>query len=219
MWKKYQKFLSENFHFLVIKFSVYLNRHVFVMVKRPSEGNEYFGEDSTYGSNKYVSTKFPYSLLFIESIPDFVVPSLLLVIWLMTDTRLEFMYLCVLMCLTLTPYHIYPKLWIILVYSLLMCLKDFWANANRLDPDQTPFSAGGSRKTAPWKTAPWNLPPQNCLLPPPPPPPRAEENCPPPPTRKLLPPSQHNRCMIHLHFTKKTISAPPQASSGGDGNL
>ena len=30
--KKYQIFLSENFHFLVIKFSVYLNRHVFVMV-------------------------------------------------------------------------------------------------------------------------------------------------------------------------------------------
>ena len=30
--KKYQKFLSENFHFLVTKFSVYLNRHVFVMI-------------------------------------------------------------------------------------------------------------------------------------------------------------------------------------------
>ena len=24
-------FLSENFHFLVVKFSIYLNRHVFVM--------------------------------------------------------------------------------------------------------------------------------------------------------------------------------------------
>ena len=30
-YEKYQKFLSENFHFLVGKFSVYLNRHVFVM--------------------------------------------------------------------------------------------------------------------------------------------------------------------------------------------
>ena len=30
--KKYQKFLSENFHFLVVKFSVHLNRHVFVML-------------------------------------------------------------------------------------------------------------------------------------------------------------------------------------------
>ena len=30
--KKYQIFLSENFHFLVVKFSVYLNRHVFVMI-------------------------------------------------------------------------------------------------------------------------------------------------------------------------------------------
>ena len=27
----YQNFLSESFHFLVVKFSVYLNRHVFVM--------------------------------------------------------------------------------------------------------------------------------------------------------------------------------------------
>ena len=30
-YEKYQKFLSENFHFLLVKFSVYLNRHVFVM--------------------------------------------------------------------------------------------------------------------------------------------------------------------------------------------
>ena len=29
--KKNQNFLSENFHFLVVKFSVDLNRHVFVM--------------------------------------------------------------------------------------------------------------------------------------------------------------------------------------------
>ena len=28
---KYQNFLSENFHFLVVKLSMYLNRHVFVM--------------------------------------------------------------------------------------------------------------------------------------------------------------------------------------------
>ena len=37
MWK-ISAFLSENFHFLVVKFSVYLNRHVFVMAthgKRP----------------------------------------------------------------------------------------------------------------------------------------------------------------------------------------
>ena len=33
-YEKYQNFLSENFHFLVIKFSVYLNRHVFVMQSR-----------------------------------------------------------------------------------------------------------------------------------------------------------------------------------------
>ena len=29
--KKYQNFLFKNFHVLVVKFSVYLNRHVFVM--------------------------------------------------------------------------------------------------------------------------------------------------------------------------------------------
>ena len=32
--KNIKKFLSENFHFLVGKFSVYLNRHVFVMLLR-----------------------------------------------------------------------------------------------------------------------------------------------------------------------------------------
>ena len=30
-YEKYQILFSENFHFLVVKFSVYLNRHVFVM--------------------------------------------------------------------------------------------------------------------------------------------------------------------------------------------
>ena len=32
-WKNIRVFLSENFHFLVVNFSVILNRHVFVMVK------------------------------------------------------------------------------------------------------------------------------------------------------------------------------------------
>ena len=30
-YEEYKNFLSDNFHFLVVKFSVYLNRHVFVM--------------------------------------------------------------------------------------------------------------------------------------------------------------------------------------------
>ena len=30
-YEKYHNFLSENFPFLVVKFSIYLNRHVFVM--------------------------------------------------------------------------------------------------------------------------------------------------------------------------------------------
>ena len=31
-FEKYQNFLSKNFHLLVVKFSVYLNRLVFVML-------------------------------------------------------------------------------------------------------------------------------------------------------------------------------------------
>ena len=31
MWKKISEFLSENFQFLVVKFSIYLHRRVFVM--------------------------------------------------------------------------------------------------------------------------------------------------------------------------------------------
>ena len=32
-YEKYQNFSSENFHFLVVKFSIYLNRRVFIMDK------------------------------------------------------------------------------------------------------------------------------------------------------------------------------------------
>ena len=35
-YEEYQNFLSDLFHFLVVKFSVYLNRRVFVMCKRVS---------------------------------------------------------------------------------------------------------------------------------------------------------------------------------------
>ena len=34
--KKYQNFFSENVHFLLVKFSVYLNRHAFVMKRNCS---------------------------------------------------------------------------------------------------------------------------------------------------------------------------------------
>ena len=30
-YEKYQNFSSENFHFLVVKFSIYLNKRVFIM--------------------------------------------------------------------------------------------------------------------------------------------------------------------------------------------
>ena len=32
-YEKYQKCLSKNFPFLAVKFSIYLNRHVFVMIQ------------------------------------------------------------------------------------------------------------------------------------------------------------------------------------------
>ena len=40
--KKYQSFLSENFQFLEVKFSIYLNRHVeFVMPGQKSMKNDH----------------------------------------------------------------------------------------------------------------------------------------------------------------------------------
>ena len=36
-YEKYRNFLSENFQFLVVKFSVYLNRRVFVMASNMQE--------------------------------------------------------------------------------------------------------------------------------------------------------------------------------------
>ena len=36
-YEKYQDFISENFHFLLVKFSVHLNRHVFVMCLKYSD--------------------------------------------------------------------------------------------------------------------------------------------------------------------------------------
>ena len=33
-YEKYQRFLSENFQFLEVKFSIYLNRRVFEMIKK-----------------------------------------------------------------------------------------------------------------------------------------------------------------------------------------
>ena len=40
MKKKNQNFLSENFHVLVVKFSVYLNKQVFVMYRFSERDNE-----------------------------------------------------------------------------------------------------------------------------------------------------------------------------------
>ena len=44
-YEEYQNFLPENFRVLVVKFSVYLNRHVFVMqVDHFSEGDQCAGK-------------------------------------------------------------------------------------------------------------------------------------------------------------------------------
>ena len=40
--KKYQNFLSENVQFLLVKFSVYFNRHVFVMAGRMHHAGSVF---------------------------------------------------------------------------------------------------------------------------------------------------------------------------------
>ena len=42
IWKKSDFFFSEKFHFLAVKFSVYLNRHVFVMYSLDSQGSKKF---------------------------------------------------------------------------------------------------------------------------------------------------------------------------------
>ena len=38
IYEKYQSFLPENFRFLEVKFSIYLNRLVFVMISDKSRG-------------------------------------------------------------------------------------------------------------------------------------------------------------------------------------
>ena len=50
-YEKYQNFSSENFHFLVIKFSVYLNRHVLVMKKNNNKMACLPSEDSVQPGN------------------------------------------------------------------------------------------------------------------------------------------------------------------------
>ena len=53
-YEKYQISFSENFHVLVVKFSIYLNRHVFVMHKLPQG---YIGHVNTAMSGKSLSAQ------------------------------------------------------------------------------------------------------------------------------------------------------------------
>ena len=70
-YEKYQNFLSENFPFLVVKFSIYLNRRVFVM-------NILFV--SYLGLPRYLRDDFPYSspLLASSAFVSFLVLSVFL---------------------------------------------------------------------------------------------------------------------------------------------
>ena len=49
--KKYQSFLSEIFQFLEVKFSLYLNRHVFVMVEHLRVHRKEAGNGHTTGKH------------------------------------------------------------------------------------------------------------------------------------------------------------------------
>ena len=66
--KKYQIFLSENFRFLVIKFTVYFNRRVFVMVLFRDVGNFIY----IFGTVSRHKIQWPKGLglkLVVETIP------------------------------------------------------------------------------------------------------------------------------------------------------
>ena len=64
--KKYQNFSSENFHLLVVKFSIYLNRHVFVMNWiPPPTGFKPMTSSANAGSTNHSST---WRLLELHSI-------------------------------------------------------------------------------------------------------------------------------------------------------
>ena len=57
--KKYQSFLSESFQFLIVKFSIYLNRHASVMpttFKAPDKVL-FFHPESTYADIFLISPK------------------------------------------------------------------------------------------------------------------------------------------------------------------
>ena len=61
-------FLSENFHVLVIKFSVYLNRRVLVMLYRPTEMHPTNAEADSGIRFSLTASKDPLLLLFIMHI-------------------------------------------------------------------------------------------------------------------------------------------------------
>ena len=60
--KKYQNFLSENFQFLVVKFSIYLNRLVFVMLG-------IFTYTFEYQLNEYISVSILHKSIAVRYRP------------------------------------------------------------------------------------------------------------------------------------------------------
>ena len=69
-YEKYLSFLSENFKFLEIKFSIYLNRRVFVMIqKAPSEDSDQTAKNAQADLNlRWASTS---EGTFFDGVPHF----------------------------------------------------------------------------------------------------------------------------------------------------
>ena len=66
--KKYQKFLSENFQFLVMNFSIYLNRRAFIMAVFSLPFGKGLGLRHIKGGTQYFSFA-AFNLLLWEGYP------------------------------------------------------------------------------------------------------------------------------------------------------
>ena len=110
VWEEIQKiseFLSENFQFLVVKFSIYLNRHVFIMYLISLINHSLI---SMWRANM----RFRKPLIFISKKENISVLTL---------------NIAILKLLT-----IHPKLLTHQLYSLLMCLKPAGQVSKSVDP-------------------------------------------------------------------------------------
>ena len=61
-YENYQNFLSENFHFLVVKFSVCLNRHVFIMIRQFNGRSQNFASSKVFRLYRKITINGHFSL-------------------------------------------------------------------------------------------------------------------------------------------------------------